>query len=211
MPQQKRDGERGTTLETSVASDPPAPREAIWAGAVATLRTMVESFDKPRAVMLAIAELSGESYRDVTGPELIEALESGGMGFSGRTDLYNLMHRLKSSRLVEWSGGAGMDVRAMGLIRLSDRYGAQADPTSVAVGSGAMAGASTLVPLLREFAAKGPPGATDLADDLIAHVEARQPNSGRIERLWSGLKALGTSEELIALAARIEPLMHHLF
>lgn len=233
----------------------------------ATLRAMVESFDKPQAVMLAIAELSGESYGDVTGPELIEALERRGVTFSGRTGLYNLMHRLKSSRLVEWSGGGGMDVRAMGLIRLSDRgrqqiegwptdghghvigddntivgnvpprsmgsrnvivgptddkgdirlgggtamgYGARADPTSVAVGSGAMAGAPTLVPLLREFAAKAPPEAIDIADDLIAHIEARQPNSGRIERLWSGLKALGTTEELIALAARIEPLVHHL-
>jgi hypothetical protein len=178
------------------------------------------------------------------------------------------MHRLKSSRPVEWSGGAGTDVRAIGLIRLSDRgqqqierwptdghghvigddntiignvpsrsmgsrnvivgstddkgnvrlgggtamgYGARADPTSVAVGSGAMAGAPALVPLLREFGAKGPPEATDIADDLIAQVEAQQPNGGRIERLWSGLKALGTSEELIALAARIEPPMHHFF
>ncbi len=92
--------------------------------------------------------------------------------------------------------------------------GAVADPTSIAIGATAMAGVPALVPLLREMAAMmeaaDHAAGVDMTDDLIAHIESPNPNPRAIERLWCGLKALATGEELIALAARIEPLLHSL-
>ena len=62
-----------------------------------------------------------------------------------------------------------------------------ADPTSIAVGAGAMGGAPALVPLLREMAAMlgaaGQTAGADMTDHLIAHVESPQPNPRAIERL----------------------------
>jgi hypothetical protein len=231
---------------------------------------MTQSFDKPRAVLLAIAELSGDTYRDVDGQELIAELERQGVDIP-RIGLYNLMHRLKSTGYISWAGGAGMQVERMALIRLDalgrreaeswprdeqgnfigddntvigtppprmgsgntiinfadDRgntilnrggtaigSGAVADDTSIAIGAKAVAGVPALVPLLRELAAMmeavGQTAGVDMADDLIAHAESPNPNPRAIERLWHGLKALATGEELIALAARIEPLLHSL-
>ena len=61
---------------------------------------MSQSFDKPpRAVLFAIAVLSGDSYRDVDGTELIAYLERKGVSFEG-AGLHNLMQRLMVSAVT---------------------------------------------------------------------------------------------------------------
>ncbi len=81
---------------------------------------MPSDFSRPRAVLRTIADLSGDSYRDVDGKQLIAALADQGTEVAG-IGLYNLMHRLRDDGYLTFAGGAGMSVERMQLIRLDAR------------------------------------------------------------------------------------------
>lgn len=74
----------------------------------------------PRAVLQAISNVSGESYRDVDGTELVAELAS--LGFEpDHITLYNLMFRLRDNGgYLEFYAGGGMELTNMGLIRLCE-------------------------------------------------------------------------------------------
>lgn len=79
---------------------------------------MPGSFEIPRAALRAIAHLSGDTYRDVEGEDLIAYLADEGVPIEG-VGLYNLMQRLRGDGYITYAGGAGLSVARMGIIRLS--------------------------------------------------------------------------------------------
>jgi hypothetical protein len=76
--------------------------------------------DLPRAVLLAISNLSGDQYRDVEGDELVAELRRQGHE-PDPIAVRNLMDRLSDDGYVTFSAAFGIGPKALSLIRLADR------------------------------------------------------------------------------------------
>jgi hypothetical protein len=102
----------------------------------------------PRAVLQAISNVSGESYRDVDGTELVAELAR--LGFEpDNITLYNLMFRLRDNGgYLEFYAGGGMELANMGLIRLSEPGRQEVEGWPVTPGAVSGADVETLLSVL---------------------------------------------------------------
>jgi hypothetical protein len=80
---------------------------------------MADNFEMPRAVLRAIARASGDSYRFIDGPELVDELAKAGVPLDDIA-LYNLMFRLRDDGdYVEFYATGGMEVAKWANIKLA--------------------------------------------------------------------------------------------
>ena len=83
-------------------------------------RPLAQFQDLPRAVLVAISNLSGDRYRDVEGDELVAELRRQGHQ-PDPIAVRNLMERLRDDGYVTFSAAFGIGPKALSLIRLADR------------------------------------------------------------------------------------------
>jgi DNA-binding PadR family transcriptional regulator len=77
-------------------------------------------FEFPRAVLMAISNLSGDTYRDVDGTELMPELER--IGHERSPDaVRNLLDRLKEDHYVDFYAAMGGSPDALSFIRLAEK------------------------------------------------------------------------------------------
>jgi DNA-binding PadR family transcriptional regulator len=73
----------------------------------------------PRAVLVAISNVSGETYREINGTELMAELAR--MGHEPEPEaLSNLLNELKDAGFVWFEAVGGLDPRRLDLIRLAE-------------------------------------------------------------------------------------------
>jgi hypothetical protein len=74
----------------------------------------------PRAVLVAISHVSGDTYREIEGSELVAELARMGHEPDGPA-LVNLMFQLKDAGYMDFAAVGGMDPANLDLIRLGER------------------------------------------------------------------------------------------
>ena len=104
----------------------------------------------PRAVLQAISNVSGESYSDIDGSQLIDEL--GRLGFApDDVALYNLMFRLRDDGgYLEFSAHGYGEPASMGLIRLAEPGRQEVEGWPVTPGAVSEADIATLLQVLQD-------------------------------------------------------------
>jgi hypothetical protein len=74
----------------------------------------------PRAALVAISRVSGDTYREIEGAELVAELARMGHEPEGPA-LVNLMFQLKDAGYMDFAAVGGMDPANLDLIRLGER------------------------------------------------------------------------------------------
>jgi hypothetical protein len=140
---------------------------------------MPTDFGLPREVLRAISRLSGDSYRDVEGEELIAELDAAGVELTDDMTLYNLMFRLRDDGgYLTFHGGAGMDAARMGNIRLAERGRQEVEGWPMTPGAVSGADVEALLAVL---------------DQRSADPTTPAPEQGKARAAASALRELGVS------------------